>query len=97
MEYLQMIQQFSPAQIIVALAILPWIAATLMQPLGTALSSTLDDKWNIRAGAAVRWSGALAEPARAQSAPVAKLAPRRAVRSISAKIGHSHDFFPHAA
>ena len=97
METLQTIQQLAPATIIAAVATLPWIAATLMQAFSATSSSAHDDKWRLRAGAAVRWADTLGGPVQAGGNAVVKLAARRATRSISTKVVRGAEFFPHAA
>lgn len=93
METLNMIQQFAPATII-ALAALPWVAATMMHAFGTLADTVHDDKWNTRAGAAVRWAGALAAQPRFYGDAVVQLATRRASRNHAARAVES---FPYAA
>jgi hypothetical protein len=63
METLQMIQTLTPASMTVALLILPWSVLFLMHAISAGSSAALDDKWNTRAAAAVRWAGAHIAPA----------------------------------
>lgn len=58
METLQMIQQLAPEYTMLALLALPWLAVMLMHAVSAGGNDALDDKWNSRAKAAVRWAGA---------------------------------------
>jgi hypothetical protein len=62
MDTLQMIQSITPAATITALLALPWIAVVLMHAVSAKSSVALDDKWNSRAQAALRWAGTVAAP-----------------------------------
>ncbi len=97
METLNLIRELAPATVIAALATLPWIAAALMYALNAASAPELDDKWNARAAAALRWAGALVEPARGPDYGVLQFSARRAARGHSAATVRGGEFYPHAA
>jgi hypothetical protein len=67
METLQMIQTLTPATMMVALLVLPWPALVLMHAISAGSGAALDDKWNARAAAAVRWAGVHIAPATLRS------------------------------
>ena len=96
METLQAIQQLDPATIIVALSSLPWIAAILMLAVGAATRSVLDDDWEMRAGAAVRWADAAVTPVRGHEPAAARFAAPQVAHSGRPMFGVP-DLFPHAA
>jgi hypothetical protein len=88
METLQMIQTLTPATMMVALLVLPWSALLLMHAISAGSGAALDDKWNARAAAAVRWTGAHIAPATLRS---------NATRSHVHYVPNSSDIFRRAA
>jgi len=75
MDMLQWMQELPAAQVIVALLVLPWIGVAVTHAASAVSRARLDDAWNLRAEAALRWAGD-APAARMQAAP-------RRVRAIS--------------
>lgn len=59
MEALNTLQQTAPAIAAFAVLALPWITLLAMHTAEAASRRGLDDKWQSRARAAVRWSGTL--------------------------------------
>jgi hypothetical protein len=94
METLQTIQQLAPATTVAALLALPWIAALVMHAFSSTTSSTLDDKWNLRAAAAMRWAGTLSTR---KTNNVSQLNVRRAKHNLAAARARVTGRFPHAA
>jgi hypothetical protein len=88
METLQMIQTLTPATMMVALLVLPWSALALMHAMSAGSGAALDDKWNARAAAAVRWAGAHITPATLRG---------DAARTYVRNVTNSSDILRHAA
>ena len=76
METLQMLQQITPAVGAFAVLALPYATLLVMHIVEAATKRTLDDTWQARAGAALRWSSTVARPhaARAMQLPLARAA-----------------------
>ncbi len=62
MNSLNLIQQISPAQIIVMIALLPWMVVAMMHALSALPRMDMDDNFSSRADAALRWSGDTPDP-----------------------------------
>jgi len=88
METLQMIQTLTPATMMVAMLVLPWSALALMHAISAGSGAALDDKWNTRAAAAVRWAGAHIAPTTVRS---------NAARTYVRNVTNSSEIFRHAA
>ena len=61
METLQMILSATPASLIVALLVMPWLTVSLMHAVGAGTRVAFEDNWKTRAQAAVQWAGAIAQ------------------------------------
>jgi hypothetical protein len=89
MDMLQWIQELPAAQVIVGLLVLPWIGVALMQAFSVGLRAGLDDAWQFRADAALRWADADAvmtastAPMQAPAVSVLQPRPRRTAQATS--------------
>jgi hypothetical protein len=97
METLQTIQTLTPATMMVGLLVLPWLALLLMHAVSAGSSAALDDKWNARAEAAVRWAGALIVPATLRGNAVRESSARRALQAEIHHVPNASGVFLHAA
>jgi hypothetical protein len=62
MDAMQLIQNLAPAPLFVTLLALPWLAVATMHAMSAKMRVALDDKWSLRAMAAMRWNAAAAGP-----------------------------------
>jgi hypothetical protein len=93
MQTIQMLQQFAPATAMVAIWTLPWITVAAQHAFGVAARDQRDDNWGDRALAAVRWAGAVIEPAPRQNIYVRQVVVARA----SERSRFDRQLLPHAA
>jgi hypothetical protein len=97
MQTLQTIQQLQPAAAISILLALPWIAATLMHAFGAGASNARGEEWSQLAGAAVRWFGTVARPARIGATPVLRFPVRQSTPRLAPASRIRQGSYPHAA
>jgi hypothetical protein len=93
MEIVQILQQLAPATVTVALLTLPWAALAALHAFGAVSRDRHDDNWSVRASAAVRWVGAVAEPVQRQAIALRRITAVRA----SGRCDQGRVFLPHAA
>lgn len=82
METMQLIQNFAPTPLFVTLLALPWLAVATMHAMSARIGVALDDKWNLRAAAVMRWNAA--------ASPVAKVVFRLPARRAHPAIVIAH-------
>jgi hypothetical protein len=101
MDALQTLPQLAPAATVVALLMLSWLALAAMHAYGASFGTIRDDNWNSRAGAAVRWAGAVVAPLRGQNTAAMQIAVtpvedyKKDHNEVEAASNDEH--FPHAA
>lgn len=71
MDMMQWMQEMNVTQWSVALLLLPWTVVALMQSFSLGTRDALDDNFDLRAGAALRWRGRDADTALPSSAVLA--------------------------
>jgi hypothetical protein len=97
METLQTLQQFAPATTVTGLLMLSWLALAAMHVYGASSRALRDDNWHSRAGAAVRWTGAVVAPMHGQNIASVQIAVTRAEDNSRVGGASNDEHFPHAA
>jgi len=80
MDAFNLIQEFSPAQVLVAVVLLPWLVVALMQMVSSTQQTGLDDNFGAHAEAALRWADKTPDPVTPLASEVLPYRVRPAVR-----------------
>ncbi len=72
MNMLNLMYQFSPAQVVAAALLLPWMVVALMHMVSAGADASLDDKFSSRGDAALRWAAHGSEMAPDPITPLAR-------------------------
>jgi hypothetical protein len=83
MNIINLIAELSPAQVFVAIMLLPWLVVAMMHTLSSAPRLGLDDNHMARARAAARWAQASPDPVTPAAGEVLHYRVRPAARSHS--------------